>query len=61
VYVDGVKDGPSVQWYASGQKEWEGRYEDGFRTGEWLFWTESGEVDRERSGRYQAGQRVAGL
>jgi antitoxin component YwqK of YwqJK toxin-antitoxin module len=61
VYVEGVKDGPSEQWYSDGLKEWEGFYDGGFRSGAWTFWTEDGQVDLERSGRYEAGQRVGGL
>jgi hypothetical protein len=60
MYVDGVKHGPSEQWYPDGRKQWEGSYERGFRAGEWRFWNEDGELDRDRSGRYEGGQRVEG-
>jgi antitoxin component YwqK of YwqJK toxin-antitoxin module len=61
IYVDGVKDGRSEQWYPGGAKEWDGSYQDGYREGRWMFWNEDGSLDQERSGDYQAGQRVAGL
>ena len=57
--------------YRGGQREgsWEfgredgapsarGRFEGGAREGSWTFWRPGGEVDRNRSGRYTAGERV---
>ena len=59
VYVEGLKQGQSQQWYASGQLECEGGYADGVRSGEWRFWDEQGELDLERSGTYTDGRKVA--
>ncbi|NUP94683.1 MAG: hypothetical protein HUU28_00825 [Planctomycetaceae bacterium] len=59
VYVEGVKQGQSSQWYSSGQLECEGTYVDGLRSGEWRFWDERGELDLERSGTYEDGRKVA--
>jgi antitoxin component YwqK of YwqJK toxin-antitoxin module len=59
VYLEGVKQGSSSQWYASGQLECEGSYSDGLRSGEWRFWNEQGELDLERSGTYADGHKVA--
>ena len=61
VYVGGVKEGPSTQWYSNGQKEWDGSFQAGFREGDWSFWNEDGSLDRERSGAYERGRKVAGL
>ncbi len=60
-YVDGQKHGLSEQWYRGGAREWQGQYTRGLRTGEWRFWSEAGELDAERSGVYEDGQRVAPL
>lgn len=59
VYVEGLKQGPSSQWYASGQVECEGTYLDGLRSGEWRFWDEQGQLNLERSGTYENGRKVA--
>ena len=39
----------------------EGRFEQGERAGDWRFWDERGELDVERSGRYEGGRRTGGL
>lgn len=60
-YVEGQKHGLSEQWHRNGTLEWQGQYEHGLRAGEWRFWSEAGELDSERSGVYEAGQRIAPL
>lgn len=60
-FVEGVKEGPCQQWYASGAPECSGEYRRGLRQGIWTFWNEDGSIDQERSGEYREGKRVAGL
>ena len=61
IYVDGVKQGASEQWYPSGTKEAEGRYEADQREGPWTFWKADGSVDQERTGEYRTGRRIGEL
>ena len=61
IYIDGVKQGASEQWYANGQKEAEGRYESDQREGPWTFWKADGTVDAERTGEYRTGRRIGEL
>jgi|SRR6218665_87260 len=49
----GVAHGPSVSFYANGQKNSEGQYVDGFRSGSWIFYAQDGQV-RSRV-EFQAG------
>ena len=56
---DGEKDGPYRRYYADGTPMAEGAYRDGLADGVWTWWTEQGGLDRERSGLYAAGRRVA--
>lgn len=62
----GVKDGaftahgPYAAYYANGQKSAEGQYVEGFRSGAWTFYTESGQLSERidfQGGNYH-GQRV---
>lgn len=55
---DGVREGPAGEWYANGQERCSGNYDHGLREGAWVFHTESGEIDLERSGNYSAGVRT---
>jgi antitoxin component YwqK of YwqJK toxin-antitoxin module len=60
-YVDGVKEGPSIEWHPGGIKQAEGSYHEGYRDGAWSFWHEDGSLDSERTGRYEQGRKVAEL
>lgn len=55
-----VPHGPYVDFYKNGQKQSEGQYKDGFRSGHWTFWDangmKAGETDFE-AGDYH-GARV---
>jgi len=58
-YEKGVQVGKWDTWYASGQKESEGSYDDkGNATGDWQYWNKDGAVDPKKTGRYQDGKRV---
>jgi len=39
---EAVLHGPYVDFWANGQKQSEGQYRDGFRTGRWTFWDANG-------------------
>ncbi len=54
----GVKQGPASEWYASGKQRSLGEYEHGLREGAWVFYTEAGEIDADRSGNYSSGLRT---
>ena len=43
-YQDGQQHGPTIWYYADGQKRWKTHYEAGQRTGTWTQWTRKGEV-----------------
>lgn len=58
---DGEKDGPFRRYYADGTPMAEGRYRDGAPQGAWTWWNPDGSVDRERSGVFEDGVRVAGV
>jgi antitoxin component YwqK of YwqJK toxin-antitoxin module len=45
-----IKQGPSIEWFSSGQKQASGNYTSNQRVGEWVFWYESGII--EKQGRY---------
>lgn len=54
--VDGVPDGVSTTWHANGQLASRGRYANGQRTGEFVYWDEAGaELRRET---YQRGELI---
>jgi len=55
---DGVREGPATEWFANGQERASGAYHDGLREGPWIFHTEDGAIDAERSGDYRAGVRT---
>ena len=42
-----IKHGPSIEWYASGQKKASGEYASNQRLGDWVFWYESGIIERQ--------------
>jgi antitoxin component YwqK of YwqJK toxin-antitoxin module len=55
---NGVREGPASEWYGNGQVRCTGAYAHGVREGSWVFYTEAGAVDAERSGTYVAGVRA---
>ncbi|HTF87002.1 MAG TPA: hypothetical protein VK843_01240 [Planctomycetota bacterium] len=55
---DGVREGLASEWYASGQERCSGEYRHGLREGAWVFYSEAGVLDAERSGTYSAGERT---
>lgn len=61
IYVDGMRQGASEQWYANGRKEAEGKYEADQREGPWTFWKADGSIDTERTGEYRTGRRIGEL
>ena len=58
-FVDGLRDGPTLRWYADGQLRAEGLFERGEMVGEWIWYGPDGEVDLARSGLYQDGELIA--
>jgi hypothetical protein len=55
------RSGPFARWYATGQVELRGEYRAGRRQGLFRYWNYDGTLDRERSGVYEADQKVAEL
>lgn len=49
-----VNHGPYTEWHPNGQKFCEGRYEDGKRIGQWVYYYEDG--TKAKMGTYQDGQ-----
>ena len=45
-----VREGPVVGWSSKGRLLVMGKYLDGKREGEWIFWNEDGSIDLHRSG-----------
>lgn len=60
-YRAGQFHGPSRSWHANGRESERGTYLDGQESGLWLRWNEAGDLDRERSGLFEAGRRVRAL
>lgn len=59
-YRAGVRVGAWEFGREDGRPSAQGSFEEGRRVGEWTFWLPSGDVDEERSGRYEDGERVGG-
>ncbi|MCP3917575.1 MAG: hypothetical protein GY711_18680 [bacterium] len=57
-HAEGKRDGPWLFRHPNGEKQEEGTFDAGARVGQWSFWDEAGVLDTERSGRYEAGERV---
>lgn len=55
-----MEQGPHRAWHENGQLAEEGRFEEGFRVGEWRFWDEAGRLDEARSGTYVRDVRSEG-
>jgi antitoxin component YwqK of YwqJK toxin-antitoxin module/peroxiredoxin len=49
-HVDGLRNGPWTEYYASGQKQAEGSYENDVQTGTWTYWFANG--NKEMEGRF---------
>ena len=60
-YSAGSLDGPSRSTYESGQLAEVGQYRAGLEQGAWKFWHEDGTLDLDRTGYYEAGERVRAL
>lgn len=60
-YLHGLRNGPAMSTYPSGEPKAEGNYKNGLRTGPWTFWDRDGQVDPELSGLYRLHVRVAPL
>lgn len=58
-YAEGRRAGLAQRWFADGSKQSEGRYAAGLMEGEWAFWNTDGSIDAERTGTYQAGDKIA--
>lgn len=58
-YAEGVGEGPWILYYDDGSKWAQGNYIDGEIAGYWTIWDEFGEVNPERTGVYEAGDRVS--
>lgn len=57
---DNVPHGPFVSYYHNGQKRSEGQYSEGFRSGTWTFFDETGHQTRrtEFGGADRTGKRI---
>ena len=55
---DGRREGACRRFYADGSKLAEGRFEDGKMQGEWTFWRRDGQLDAERSGTFEDGEKI---
>ena len=58
-YVDGEGQGLWTTYYEDGGKNAQGHFVDGEISGYWTIWDEFGEVNGERTGHYEAGERVS--
>jgi hypothetical protein len=54
--TDGVRNGPDVRYYESGQKILEGGFVDGVQHGDWRYYWNTGEIWREE--RWNDGEMV---
>jgi antitoxin component YwqK of YwqJK toxin-antitoxin module len=57
-FANGKASGPAATWYEGGQPESRGALVLGKKQGVWEFWRRDGTVDEQRSGTYEAGERV---
>ncbi|MFK8036706.1 MAG: toxin-antitoxin system YwqK family antitoxin [Crocinitomicaceae bacterium] len=48
-FLRGINTGYSMVWYPNGNVRYFGDYKDGERTGEWVFYSENGEVAKKES------------
>lgn len=46
-YIDGVRNGKTVTYYANGNKYYEGQFAKAKKVGVWKFWNEDGELNKE--------------
>lgn len=57
-YEVGKRTGPWTWWYEHGEKREESLYASGERWGRVTYWKPDGSVDPERSGFFEAGEKV---
>lgn len=60
-YATGTKSGPATTWYVGGQRQSEGSYVDGARTGPWKYWREDGTLNDSWTGVYEDDARIGPL
>ena len=58
-YVDDRRHGRLMRWYPDGTLAEQGRVEGNHKVGTWRVWKRDGSIDRERSGIFEAGERIA--
>lgn len=58
--ADGAREGLHRAWYEDGRPWWEGTYLNGKKHGVYQSWRRDGTLDKDVSGRYEHGKRVAG-
>ena len=57
-YVEGIKNGLTINWYETGQKRVEGQWEDGQLHGKWVWYYENGKIDREIAYKDKIGKLI---
>jgi hypothetical protein len=60
-WKDGRREGPYAAWWPDGTRRARGQHAAGRRDGEWFFAHPDGTLDRERTGLYRDGRRIAGI
>ena len=55
-YTNGIKNGKTILWYKSGEKNYEGTYKNGLQDGEWTFWDAKG--DKTKTVTYAEGKII---
>lgn len=60
-YENGRAHGPSASWWPNGAKRSHGSHKEGRRDGDWFEFQPDGALDRERTGLYRDGVRIAGI
>jgi antitoxin component YwqK of YwqJK toxin-antitoxin module len=46
-YIDGIREGTTITYFANGNKYYEGQFAKAKKVGVWKFWTEDGEFEKE--------------
>lgn len=46
-YINGIREGKTVTYFANGNKYYEGQFAKAKKVGVWKFWKEDGEFDKE--------------
>ena len=60
-FNNGKEQGRWTTWHPNGRKWRDGELRNGREEGRWTIWNEDGSIDTEKSGIYEAGERVAPL